>query len=439
LRLVGFLLLKGNKMKRILFVLSVVFLLSFPLSAGYSTANYQAEGGALWVVGDDSAGTLHIGKNGTLQFEGATDDGYELIFAITDITSSDKTVTFLNKTGMVAVYAADGTNGQVLSTNGSGTLSWIANAGTFAGGSITDNIVMANTKYIRSSLTTAEASAIQVYDLTATASYTNVLSWTNGDVPNIILGASTNTVAIASTGLNVSSAGAISGVTTLAMTDSLSLANGKSIKSSVTTGQSASILVYDNDTGPGFVNALSWTNGNAPAIVLGSANGTTTITTSDWGIDATGTVTGVASVAFDSGSKMYMDIVTVSNAEVKTLFSVPKVLVAAPGTHNVVQLVSCTLFYDYATAAFNTAANNLTIEYKADATGATASGTLSQTGFLDQTADMTATIIPVALAASVVTGTENQPLVLYCATADPTTGGGVMRVAISYRIIPSGF
>ena len=84
---------------------------------------------------------------------------------------------------------------------------------------------------------------------------------------------------------------------------------------------------------------------------------------------------------------MYLDTVTVSNAEVKTLYSAPKVLVAAPGAHNVIDVVSVVLFYDYATAGFNTASNNITVMYKATAAGAAATGSVSQAGFLDQTVD----------------------------------------------------
>ena len=331
-----------------------------------------------------------------------------------------------------------GTTGYVLSSTDAGVLSWVANAGTFAGGAITSDITFKDGEFMRPEDTTAaQTVAIQAYDIDNTA-WRNVITADNhATVVPIVLGDSAASLAIVSTGLNVSTAGAVTGVTTLAASDNISLANGKSLVSSVTTAQSASIKVYDTDTG--YVNALSWTNGSAPAVVLGSASGTAAITTSDWGIDATGVATGIASVQFDSGTAIYCTTVTVSNAQCKTLFSAPKVLVAAPGTHNFIDVVSVVLFYDYATAAFNTAGNNITVEYKADASGPTATSAISQTGFLDQTADGVVKLIPVAVANQVVAAVENQPVVLYCATADPTTGGGVVRVAISYRIMPTGF
>lgn len=50
----------------------------------------------------DFTGAILLGAN-ALYFEGSTDDDYQLIFAITDITGSDKTVTFPNATGEVSL------------------------------------------------------------------------------------------------------------------------------------------------------------------------------------------------------------------------------------------------------------------------------------------------------------------------------------------------
>lgn len=143
-------------------------------------------------------------------------------------------------------------------------------------------------------------------------------------------------------------------------------------------------------------------------------------------------------VILNVGSKLYSTTITVSSAEILALFTTPKQLVAAPGAHRVIEFLGATILYDYLTAAYNTAANVMTIKYK-DGSGAAASGTLSQTGSIDQTVDMTAKLIPVAVAASVVAAIENLALVLAIATANPTTGGGSLRVKITYLIHPTGF
>lgn len=71
---------------------------------------------------------LDTGK--TLILEGATDDSFETTVTVVDPTA-DRTITLPDQTGTVAVYSADGTNGQVLTTDGSGNLSFT----TVSGGS----------------------------------------------------------------------------------------------------------------------------------------------------------------------------------------------------------------------------------------------------------------------------------------------------------------
>ena len=327
---------------------------------------------------------------------------------------------------------------QPTTASGSGSLkSWMyametaVNAGLSAAGAT--DITMTNGEYIRSDTTTAHASAIQVYDVDGTT-WRTALSWTNGNTPAVVLGSTSGTLALASSGgLNVSTAGAATGLTTIT-----TAGTGTAVRTDTTDTDTFAIQAYDVD-GTTYRNEMLVTNGNSPTLVLGHAYGTTTLQSSDWGVSATGAVTGAASIGFDGGATLYLDLVAVSNAEVKTLYSAPKVLVAAPGAHNVVDVVSVVLLYDYATAAFNTAANNITCKYKATGAGAAVTGAISQTGFIDQTSDRVGKLLPVAVAATAVADIENQPVVLYCATADPTTGGGTMRVQITYRIVPTGF
>lgn len=146
----------------------------------------------------------------------------------------------------------------------------------------------------------------------------------------------------------------------------------------------------------------------------------------------------------DAGtSTVHIDTITLEPNDIKALYTTPKTLVAAPGAHNVIEFVGATFLYDYATAAYANAGNNMTIKYT-DGSGAAVSGTLSGTGFLTATADTVAKVIPVAVAATAATGIENKPLVLAMASADPNGGAGgaaagVVRVKITYIIHPSGF
>jgi len=119
--------------------------------------------------------------------------------------------------------------------------SWTAlGAGTFAGGSVTADIVMTTGEYIRSSTTTAHTTGLQGYDVDGTA-YVNGISVTNGNTVAVALGAATASVAITSTGFNVSTAGAVSGVTTLAASGNVTTAG----VTFGTTGGSEYIAVVD--------------------------------------------------------------------------------------------------------------------------------------------------------------------------------------------------
>ncbi len=117
--------------------------------------------------------------------------------------------------GAYVLPTTDGAATYQLTTNGSGTVSWAAAGGTFAGGSITSDITFtSNGVDILPNTTTAHTWSIQAYDVDAPA-YRDVLRWTNGDTPAVVLGATQDSLAITSTGLNVTTAGAVTGVTDL--------------------------------------------------------------------------------------------------------------------------------------------------------------------------------------------------------------------------------
>ncbi len=113
------------------------------------------------------------------------------------------------------------------------------------------------------------------------------------------LGDNTATVAVASTSWDVSSGGAFSGITTLDITDDFTIADGKSIKGTAVSAETWSLQVYDNDTGPAYVDAILFTNGNTPAIAIGDNNPTVAINSSDWDISTTGAMTGIGAITMD--------------------------------------------------------------------------------------------------------------------------------------------
>ena len=115
----------------------------------------------------------------------------------------------------------------------------------------------------------------------------------------ITLGGGSGTFAVASTGVDISTAGAFTNVTDITLTGDITGTNGKAIRGSAVSAETYAIQVYDNDTGPGYKNALLMTNGNTPAIVLGNTDGTTAITSDDWAITITGVMTGIGAITND--------------------------------------------------------------------------------------------------------------------------------------------
>ena len=145
--------------------------------------------------------------------------------------------------------------------------------------------------------------------------------------------------------------------------------------------------------------------------------------------------TPVPSAQLDPTTIQYATV-ALTLTQLQHLHSAPVSLVAAPGANKMLEFVSAVIEYKYGSAAFTIGtAGNMTVSYKADGSGAAASGTLACTGFFDQTANTIATFEPAALAATAATALLNQPLVLIAATADMTSGtGGTGIVKVAYRV-----
>ena len=319
------------------------------------------KGGAL-KVGTGTPGTTP-GQNdlyvtGTLEVDGAVD--------LAASTLKLRGVTY-------TLPAADGTASQYLQTNGSATLSWAAGtSGTMDeaynnGSTITvdSGAVQLNgshgtndTFFINK--TAGSGDAMQItnagtgYDINGTsgtwyitkagvATFASLAGLTSGITVNggvinlnassnfatnintgtstatVTVGSGVNSVGIDTSSWDISTSGAISGVSTIGMSGDLTLsagdvllANGKAVKSSTTTAQTMKLQGYDVDNTT-YRDVLTVTNGNTVAIALGSNNETLAIDTADWDISATGAMTGIGAITMDG-------ILTINNAAV-TLYA----------------------------------------------------------------------------------------------------------------------
>ena len=139
----------------------------------------------------------------------------------------------------------------------------------------------------------------------------------------------------------------------------------------------------------------------------------------------------VTSAKLDESTIQYAEV-AISNAEVLLLNSAPKELVAAPGAGKVLEFLSAVLINDHGGTDF--AANgNLTIQ--TGTTGTAQSDTVAEGDFLFASADAIRCVQ--ALSADVQMD-ANESLVLACATGEPTTGDGVLRAKVAYRVHTTG-
>jgi len=119
------------------------------------------------------------------------------------------------------------------------------------------------------------------------------------------LGDGTGTVEVASSSWDVSTAGAVSGITTLEMSGNLTisagdviLANDKAVKGSTTNAETVLIQAYDVDNTT-YRNVITMTNGNTIALALGSNYETVAVNSSDWDISTTGALSGIGAIDMD--------------------------------------------------------------------------------------------------------------------------------------------
>jgi hypothetical protein len=114
----------------------------------------------------------------------------------------------------------------------------------------------------------------------------------------VTIGGGTGTVAVNSSVWDIATTGAASGFTTISMTDDLSLANGKAVKGSTTTAETIAIQTYDNDHTT-YRSSILLTNGDTPAVLIGTNNETVAVNSADWDISTTGDMTGIGAVTMN--------------------------------------------------------------------------------------------------------------------------------------------
>lgn len=130
------------------------------------------------------------------------------------------------------------------------------------------------------------------------------------------------------------------------------------------------------------------------------------------------------------GTALLSASVTVSSAQILTLFTSPVQIIAAPGAGNYIDIISASIFYDYATTAYG-GGTTVYLQFN----NGTEQQATDGSALLAQTADMIALLDgqnSIAVQWSVI---ENAPIQIKASPSNPTTGDSTLKVRILYRIV----
>jgi hypothetical protein len=301
--------------------------------------------------------------------------------------------------------STDGTVGQHLATNGSGTLSWAAAGSTTAWDDIADPDAAG---------TIAFTTFAQLITSTKT----------DGDMINVRgIGAFAD--------VSVMRVEQITGNPTDGTVLEVVAADANVDPLVVSSSGLANALVVGQNAGATTVNGALTANST---VALGDGGDTVAINSSDWDITTAGAVSGIASVTFDNGTGLYQTDVTVTAAEMKGVRAAPKTLIAGVAG-SIIEFVSVVIVMDYGSEVLTESADNLVIEYE---DGRDITAAIETTGFIDQTADQVAIInaadVPTMTAAAAV----NKAVQLFN-TGDGEIGGNAsddtsFSLKITYRL-----
>lgn len=111
-------------------------------------------------------------------------------------------------------------------------------------------------------------------------------------------------------------------------------------------------------------------------------------------------------------------------------------VVLTPGPHNVIELESLILIYDFIVAAF-TAGGNITVNWSAG--GAAITGLVSAANSVGAASDKLVMLVPLSTAGIPLVEAAGLNLVTSAAFTQPGTAAGVIRYVVNYRVHATGY
>lgn len=230
------------------------------------------------------------------------------------------------------------------------------------------------------------------------------------------------------------------GSITTAMLEDLAVTTAKLDANAVTAAKIAANTITAAEIAANAITASELADGAVDTAAILNLN-VTTGKIADSAITAVKIADGVITVAKLADATLKQATGTISSADL-TSTSAGKfghadgqILIAAPGAHNIIELISGILIYDFATAAY-TAGGNVTINRSSGAGALT--GLISAANFCGAAADKVALLYPLTTAGINLTENEGINLVTSAAFTQPGTAAGVIRWIVNYRVHTTG-
>ncbi len=128
-------------------------------------------------------------------------------------------------------------------------------------------------------------------------------------------------------------------------------------------------------------------------------------------------------------AEIFEDVITVTSAQIKLLFSTPKTLIVAPGSGKYISLLSYEIKLDSSTTPYTTGSSNLRIKSlnSANPLAVVSDAVLTTT-------NTNIVSVPIRSTTGYDTIRVNDPIVLDALVSNPAAGDGILKVYLSYII-----
>lgn len=128
-----------------------------------------------------------------------------------------------------------------------------------------------------------------------------------------------------------------------------------------------------------------------------------------------------------SVTNLHLAEITLSAADILSLYSIPKTIISAPGANVSIDIISAVMFLNYGTSDYVASTNKLVLRFNGESTGLYE----WSNAFIEGSTDL----VHKGVISSNVVLKKNTAVELFIENANPTAGDSTMKTYILYRTI----